>query len=371
MAQVPDSEDEKNITLLGTACPVADRHLLHSPPETRTWVTLKEGYLLKTKFKKLHNSTKLRMFTLKQNPTNLAARLEYYEGLSFRGAASLEAARIHPQKAGVFLVHCKARTFHLQAEKADLRVATSWVLALQQAILSAARGATAAAAPAPPAPSSSSSSSSTTTAAAAPSSPSPSSSSTSPTRPTGAAAAAAMVAAALGTSKDHSAPSSSANSSPTKDKRGRGADEMTAMPSAVDEARWAALRRLMNPHVEVDADSEDVVFLRAAEEEEERRQNEERAAWLSRMKKPSTTTLLSISEEAEEEKEEEQEEEEAVAGSGVAALGRKSSLGGESSGDDDEGMEEEIRMLRLAEEEEERRQQAERAAFLAAQGRSG
>ena len=138
-AQIPESEEEKNITLLGTATPVAEKQLLRSPPETRSWVTLKEGYLLKTKFKKIHKSTKLRMFLLKQNPTSLAATLEYYEGFSFRGSANLENARIHPQKGGVFLVHTKNRTFHLQAERSDLRVATNWVLALQQAILSVSK----------------------------------------------------------------------------------------------------------------------------------------------------------------------------------------------------------------------------------------
>jgi hypothetical protein len=137
MAAKDRSTDELNLSELGTVCPVADKQLLCSPSETKGWVTLKEGYLLKTKVKKLHKSTKLRLFVLKQDPNTLKSRLEYYEGKSFRGAAVLENAKIHPELSGVFLVHTIGRTFILQAEKGDLKVAMSWVLALQQAIHSA------------------------------------------------------------------------------------------------------------------------------------------------------------------------------------------------------------------------------------------
>ncbi len=136
-----DANDEKNILELGTACPVATQHLLDSPLETANWLTLKEGYLLKTKVKKLHKSTKLRLFVLKQDPYTLASCLEYYEGRSIRGSAVLVNARIHPEKAGVFLVHTADRTFILQAERGDLLASVSWVLALQQAIQGATKAA--------------------------------------------------------------------------------------------------------------------------------------------------------------------------------------------------------------------------------------
>ena len=107
------------------------------------------------------------------------------------------------------------------------------------------------------------------------------------------------------------------------------------MPSAVDEARWATLRKIMNPDVEVDPLSEDIALLRQAEEEEERRQEEERALWLSRMKKSDLSAIV-------------EEEDESI----KEPVGRKNSIGGESSGEDDFDMENEIRLMRLAEEEE-------------------
>ena len=59
---------------------------LPSPAETKNWLVLKDGYLKKSKLAKgLIRSTKLRWFVLKQHPTTLDARLEYYEGKQFRG----------------------------------------------------------------------------------------------------------------------------------------------------------------------------------------------------------------------------------------------------------------------------------------------
>ena len=59
---------------------------LQSPAETANWLILKEGYLKKSKLAKgLIKSTKLRWFVLKQDPVNLEGRLEYYEGMLFRG----------------------------------------------------------------------------------------------------------------------------------------------------------------------------------------------------------------------------------------------------------------------------------------------
>eukprot|EP00047_Mylnosiga_fluctuans_P005155 m.238755 g.238755 ORF g.238755 m.238755 type:complete len:256 (+) comp13356_c0_seq1:23-790(+) len=236
--------DEENLQQLGTVCPVADKNLLKSPAETRTWVTLKEGYLLKTKIKKLHKSTKLRMFLLKQDPGSLAARLEYYEGMSFRGAAHLEHARIQPELSGNFLVHTPKRTFYLQSEKGDLKVATAWVLALQQAILSASKNA-----------------------------PKPSSTPTSP-------------------SKD--APKPMPVLSPSKSR-----SELDTYSSGVDEARWAALRKVLNRDTAVDPQDEDVAALRRAEEEEQQRQEQERAAWVAKRPVVPMDALAEADEEAE------------------------------------------------------------------------
>ncbi len=67
-------------------------------PETRDWLTLKEGYLIKTKWAKgIHKSSKLRWFVLKQHPATGSAELEYFEGMSFKGSAPLAGARIVPQ----------------------------------------------------------------------------------------------------------------------------------------------------------------------------------------------------------------------------------------------------------------------------------
>ncbi len=120
--------------------PIAERHMLYAPVETRGWLVLKEGYLLKTKIKTMRKSTKLRWFVLKQSPQSLAARLEYYEGMSIRGALALSNARIQLESDGEFLIHTPDRTFILQSEKGKINVSTSWVLALQQAIVSSSRG---------------------------------------------------------------------------------------------------------------------------------------------------------------------------------------------------------------------------------------
>ena len=108
--------------------------MMYAPAETRNWLVLKEGYLLKTKKLKLRNSTKLRWFILKQHPVSFSARLEYFEGMSMKGGVSLDRANIKMEKDGVFLVETAARTFILQAEKGDLKVAMSWVIALQETI---------------------------------------------------------------------------------------------------------------------------------------------------------------------------------------------------------------------------------------------
>ncbi len=108
--------------------------MMYAPAETRSWLVLKEGYLNKTKKLKLGKSTKLRWFILKQHPESLSSRLEYFEGMSMRGGISLDHANIKMEKDGVFLVETSFRTFILQAERGDLKMAMAWVLALQNAI---------------------------------------------------------------------------------------------------------------------------------------------------------------------------------------------------------------------------------------------
>jgi hypothetical protein len=124
---------------------VSSQLQLQSPAQTRNWLVLKEGYLVKTKVVKralgLHKSSKLRWFVLKQNPETLESHLEYYEGLQLRGSTSLKDATVKPSKQrGSFEVHTPkrtmipSRTFHLAVDNDDGKLATSWVLALQKSI---------------------------------------------------------------------------------------------------------------------------------------------------------------------------------------------------------------------------------------------
>lgn len=116
---------------------------LQSPYETSAWLTLKDGYLHKTKLAKgLIPSTKLRWFALKQNPNTFESRLEYYEGRTCKGWLSLRDAEILPSdKIGCFTVisHHRhesstvARSMKLQAEAHDPQRGAGWVLALQSA----------------------------------------------------------------------------------------------------------------------------------------------------------------------------------------------------------------------------------------------
>lgn len=110
--------------------------IMYSPAETRNWVVLKEGYLLKTKILMLRNSTKLRWFLLKQHPTTFSTRLEYFEGMSMRGGIFLDKAKISKiEKDGMFYVETPSRTLILQPElKGDVKVAHAWVIAIQQAL---------------------------------------------------------------------------------------------------------------------------------------------------------------------------------------------------------------------------------------------
>ena len=118
--------------------------------------------------------------------------------------------------------------------------------------------------------------------------------------------------------------------------------------SAIDAARWAALRKSMAVDVQPDLDDEDIRALREAEEEEERRQEEERRAWR----------------EAKAKEESGGGAEAGIGSVSLEAAGAEEGRGEQERCDvsEDEDYEE---MMRQAEEEEERRQQAEREAFLA------
>eukprot|EP00053_Salpingoeca_punica_P014267 m.129632 g.129632 ORF g.129632 m.129632 type:complete len:361 (+) comp16410_c0_seq6:1186-2268(+) len=109
---------------------------VQSPPETRDWVVLKEGYLLKVRGSMafLGSSTRIRYFVLKQNVDTLEARLEQYDGQNFRSSITISSAKIKPTKSkGCFAVDTAKDTLQLRAENNDIKTATDWILALQQA----------------------------------------------------------------------------------------------------------------------------------------------------------------------------------------------------------------------------------------------
>ena len=58
---------------------------------------IKEGYLIKTKLVRgMHKSHKLRYFVLFQHPDSKQPQLEYFEGKTLKGSASLANARAIP-----------------------------------------------------------------------------------------------------------------------------------------------------------------------------------------------------------------------------------------------------------------------------------
>eukprot|EP00047_Mylnosiga_fluctuans_P004945 m.237458 g.237458 ORF g.237458 m.237458 type:complete len:284 (-) comp13143_c0_seq1:98-949(-) len=212
--------------------------LLHSPLETRTWLVLHQGYLLKTKIKALRKSTKLRLFVLKQNPNTMESRIEYYEGYTPKGGVSLENAKIHVEKDGVFHILTPSRTFYLQSEKGNLATATAWVLAIHRAIVkqeSAKKSRESMSSPQKPAPA--------------------------PTPAVSASTTSSNTAAIEGSIQERRAKAGSIDG------------------AKIDAARWAALRKSMAVDVQPDFDDDDLRMLREAEEEEERRQEQERLAW--------------------------------------------------------------------------------------------
>ncbi len=69
----------------------------HGSLLTKGWLRLKEGYLIKTKLVRgMHKSHKLRYFVLFQHPDSKQPQLEYFEGKTLKGSASLANARAIP-----------------------------------------------------------------------------------------------------------------------------------------------------------------------------------------------------------------------------------------------------------------------------------
>lgn len=220
--------NDSHHVLLEDAGPVSDRQVLMSPPETANWMTLKEGYLYKTKrvTKGFHKSTKLRWFVLKQEPTMLSLRLEYYEGMAFRGGHALEKVAVKPGSEGSFtLTNNGRKMFELSADKGNLKAATSWVVALQRAIGRQAAGPKAA-----------------------------------PTKPKEAAEPAVTPAPAAEAAEPSETPDVNDPGAPA---RRRGGQDEEIDGNAIDQARWAAIRRANQVEEEAVAEEdEDVRLLR-------------------------------------------------------------------------------------------------------------
>ena len=215
-------------------------------PETADWLTVREGYLVKRKRVKggLHKSTKLRFFVLKQEPETRVGVLEYYEGIELRGILPLSGATLVPGKPGRFAIRMamQKREVFLGCEPGQLDAGLAWVAALQQCIEASPQPGRQGRPPRPPRPRRD----------------------TSPAPVVGSPSYRLRVAEA--------------------------AEEIDG--AAVDDARWAALRKGWERangggdggegHLSEDEDEEDWMADMARQEEEEaRRQEEERAEWLA------------------------------------------------------------------------------------------
>ncbi len=347
---------------------VSSQLQLQTPLETKHWLVLKEGFLQKTKtVKGFHKSTKLRWFVLKQDPIKLEARLEYYEGMLFRGSAALKGAVVKPSKnQGHFEVRTPkrtrvpTRTFYLAVDGHDIAEATTWVLALQQAISAPlkASGETPLKATPKPRPSASSSKKKSSSSV----------SSLEPVRPVPLPPTTANQAKATTDEAEEGAKDSN---DVTGDNDAFAAEENINGPQriageldgyAIDDARWAALRKRNDSAIGVPDQAaleldEDVLELRRLEEEEERRQEEERLAFLA--EREARARRASVQKEKEEE-----EAAAAAAAAAAAEAGEEKPDQGDVS-EDEWDMEEEMRLMALAEAEEEARQERERLEFLA------
>ncbi|EDQ91127.1 uncharacterized protein MONBRDRAFT_36460 [Monosiga brevicollis MX1] len=227
---------------------------LQWPLETRDWLILREGYLSKSKLAKgLIRSTKLRWFVLKQDPVSRESRLEYYEGRLFRGSCTLRDAVICPaKKPGTFSIQTPraqgSRTITLATDANQVDQATQWVLALKRAATSSRDAAAAAA-----------------------------NGDTQSLASQGSGNSQRVLQQRL--SLDLNALMADVTVENTRSRGGDGEID----GAAIDNARWAALRKTGQPEEEAQdfEEDEDVRLLREMEEEEERRQEEERLAFLA------------------------------------------------------------------------------------------
>eukprot|EP00039_Didymoeca_costata_P027269 m.18046 g.18046 ORF g.18046 m.18046 type:complete len:411 (+) comp6176_c0_seq1:79-1311(+) len=286
--------------------------------ETQGWVTLREGYLYKSKrSKKSFNavkSTKLRFFVLKQEPQTFETELEYYEGMIMRGVIPICGAAIIPdsERPGKFRIENQGRTVELATEKSKVNDSLAWIMALQQAVNAAAdhptrdRGSTESVKP------------------------------PKPPRPE------TILASEEWRSGSMAVPSGGDDAEVPRRRKLTGDVD----GNAIDAARWAAVRKGFEKRYsvalggiaeEVDPEDEDLIRLRQMEEEEELRQQEERKLFLA-MKAAKRLSAISAT-------------------SNVSAV--PESVGYVS--EDDEDWE---RIMREKEEEEEKRQEMERLEWL-------
>eukprot|EP00049_Salpingoeca_infusionum_P027480 m.32638 g.32638 ORF g.32638 m.32638 type:complete len:365 (-) comp9539_c1_seq1:191-1285(-) len=340
--------------------PVAGALALKSPRETRDWLILKEGYLVKTKLaKKVMKSKKLRWFVLKQNPVSYEARLEYYEGMLLKGSITLKDVRVVPAKkpgtilletnraVGVTAKSGKGRSMTLMSEKNPVPEATIWILAIRQAAADYADHTK-----------------KTATAKQ---------SSTQPQTMSSTGNVQAHVEPAV-------VPDLPSDGSDVSSRRKQPAEEVDG--AQIDAARWNALRKRQQTDEDEEIpedleDDEDVQMLRQMEEEEERRQEAERLAFLAERQakleaakaqkqqdQQAATDMFQSDGKASEKPVGADVEEAREVPSGELQLQVEEVDGGEVSEDDDWDWEEEERLMRLAEEEEERKQEEERQAWL-------
>lgn len=310
------------------------------------WLTLKEGFLYKTKkvSKGFHKSTKLRYFMLKQDPITRSSQLEYYEGLVRKGVVPLRNTEIRLTKPGAFIVISDGRDTELATEKTKIKDAMGWVLALQQASASnLPPGFQPAATKVPTVGSVQKKLQEAEMKAAEEKAQGPFVGIS-----TGDDDQAALAAL------ESPMPDLSPASPVTHRRRGGDSESEEVDGYAIDNARWAALRkgweRAMkcktvmsedSEDVEVYEDDEDVRLMREMEEEEERRQEEERQQWLAERAVKQQQESLAAHE------------------------------GGDSAVQDDEEAaysedeEDWLADMQAAEEEEERRMEEERRQFLA------
>jgi len=231
--------------------PDTARHNHDTKPILRSnmWIILKEGYLYKKKKVKkgFHKSTKLRFFSLKQDPITRYCQLEYSEGLVVKGILPLQNTEIKLLKPGVFIIKTNDREVELATERNERSGGIAWVLALQQATLTAKQDVVRTVMVYPPDQSNDD-------------------------------------------GQDQKPEEQEKGAQPPRRRRG-GDEELDEEKygEMIDNARWAALRKgwekwkqgQETSDVNTDEDDEEVRLMREMEEAEERRQEDERQQWLA------------------------------------------------------------------------------------------